>query len=90
MLWGYEHPVFFTYLQDLGVDGRIILKMHLKEVGFRGHGRGAHAHHVNKKNTPKHSILSTALQLSISQKALGTFSDDSNVMPKHVGATIHK
>jgi hypothetical protein len=27
--------------------------------------------------------------LSISQKALGTLPDDDNVMPKHVGATIH-
>jgi hypothetical protein len=35
------------------------------------------------------NILSTAPQLSISQKALGTLSEDGNVMPKHVGATIH-
>ena len=28
-------------------------------------------------------------QLSISQKALGTLPEDGNVMPKHVGATIH-
>jgi hypothetical protein len=34
------------------------------------------------------NILSTAPQLSISQKALGTFPEDGNVMPKH-GATIH-
>jgi hypothetical protein len=27
--------------------------------------------------------------LSISQKALGTLSEDGNVMPKHIGATIH-
>ena len=27
---------------------------------------------------------------SISQKALGTLPEDGNVMPKHVGATIHK
>jgi hypothetical protein len=27
--------------------------------------------------------------LSISQKALGTLPDNGNVMPKHVGATIH-
>jgi hypothetical protein len=27
--------------------------------------------------------------LSISQKALRTLPEDSNVMPKHVGATIH-
>jgi hypothetical protein len=38
--------------------------------------------------TPIHNILSIA-QLSISQKALGTLSEDGNVMPKYVGATIH-
>jgi hypothetical protein len=27
--------------------------------------------------------------LSISQKALETLPEDGNVMPKHVGATIH-
>jgi hypothetical protein len=27
--------------------------------------------------------------LSISQKALETLPEDDNVMPKHVGATIH-
>jgi hypothetical protein len=36
-----------------------------------------------------HNILSTAPQLSISQKALGTFPEDGNVMLKYVGATIH-
>jgi hypothetical protein len=36
-----------------------------------------------------HNILSTAPQLSISQKALGTLPKDGNAMPKHVGATIH-
>jgi hypothetical protein len=46
------------------------------------------AHHVTKHNTPIH-ILSTALQLNISQKALGTLPEDGNVIPKHVGATIH-
>jgi hypothetical protein len=49
----------------------------------------AHAHYVAKHNTPTHSILSTAPQLSISQKALGTLPEDGKVMPKHVGATIH-
>jgi hypothetical protein len=39
-------------------------------------------------NTPIQNILSTALKLSISQKALGTLPEDGNVMPKHVGATI--
>jgi hypothetical protein len=46
-------------------------------------------HHVNRYNTPIHNILSTAPQLSISQKALGTLTEDGNVMSKHVGATIH-
>jgi hypothetical protein len=36
-----------------------------------------------------HNILSTAPQMSISQKALGTLPEDGNLMPKHVGATIH-
>jgi hypothetical protein len=40
-------------------------------------------------NTPIHNILSTAPQLSISQKALGTLPEDGNVMSKQVGATIH-
>jgi hypothetical protein len=35
------------------------------------------------------NTLSTAPQLSISQKALGTFPEDGNVMPKRVGANIH-
>jgi hypothetical protein len=30
-----------------------------------------------------------APQLSISQKALGTLPEDGNVMPKHVGDTVH-
>jgi hypothetical protein len=46
-------------------------------------------HHVTGHITPIHNILSTAPQLSISQKALGTLPGDGNVMPKHVGATIH-
>ena len=44
---------------------------------------------VTRNNTPIHNILSTAPELSISQKALGTLPEDGNVMPKHVGATIH-
>jgi hypothetical protein len=46
-------------------------------------------HHVTKHNTPIHNILSTASQLRISQKTLGTLHEDGNVMPKHVGATIN-
>jgi hypothetical protein len=33
--------------------------------------------------------LSTAPQLIITQKALGTLPEDGNIMPKHVGVTIH-
>jgi hypothetical protein len=47
------------------------------------------AHHVTRHNTPIHNILSTTPQLSISQKALRTLPDGDNVMPKHVGVTIH-
>jgi hypothetical protein len=47
-------------------------------------------HHVTRHNTPIHNILSTAPQLSISQKALRTLPEDGNVMPKRVAATIHK
>jgi hypothetical protein len=46
-------------------------------------------HHVTRHNTPIRNILSTAPQLIISQKALGTLPEDDNVMPKHVGATIY-
>jgi hypothetical protein len=44
---------------------------------------------ANKHSTPIHNILSTAPQLSNSQRALGTFPEDGNEMPKHVGDTIH-
>jgi hypothetical protein len=33
--------------------------------------------------------LRSTAQLSISQKALGTLSEEGNVMPKHVGAIMH-
>jgi hypothetical protein len=49
----------------------------------------ARANHVTRHNTLIHNILSTAPQLSISQKALGTLPEDGNVMLKHVGYTIH-
>jgi hypothetical protein len=47
------------------------------------------APHINRDNTPIHNILSTAPQLSISQKALGSLTEVDNVMPKHVESTIH-
>jgi hypothetical protein len=46
-------------------------------------------HHVTRHNTPIHNILSSATQLNISQKALGTLPDDANVIPIHVGDIIH-
>jgi hypothetical protein len=46
-------------------------------------------HQVTRHNTPIQNILSTAPQLSISQKAQGTLPEDDNVSPKHVGASIH-
>jgi hypothetical protein len=48
-----------------------------------------HMHHVTKHNMPIHSILSTAPQMGISQKALRMLPEDGNIMLKHVGATIH-
>src|SRR5215475_12362699 len=47
------------------------------------------AHHVTRHYMPIHNILSTASQLSISQKALETLPEDGNVMPKHAEATTH-
>jgi hypothetical protein len=49
----------------------------------------ARVEHPTKRYTLIHNILSTAPQLSISQKALATPPEDGSVMPKHVGATIH-
>jgi hypothetical protein len=46
-------------------------------------------HHFTGHNTLIHNIQPTASQLSFSQKVLGTFPEDGNVMPKHVGAAIN-
>jgi hypothetical protein len=46
-------------------------------------------HHITRHNTPIHNILSTAPQLSISQKVLGTLPEDDNVMPTDVVGPIH-
>jgi hypothetical protein len=46
-------------------------------------------HHFTRNNTPIHNILSTAAQLSISQKALETLPEECKVMQKHAGATIY-
>jgi hypothetical protein len=56
---------------------------------FRDNLRSRGAQLVIWHNTPIHNILSTDPQLGISQKTLGTLSEDGKVMPKHVGATVH-
>jgi hypothetical protein len=58
-------------------------------VGRVGSSHVDRAHHATRHNTPIHNILSTAPQVSISQKVLGTLPEDGNVMPKHVGYTIY-
>jgi hypothetical protein len=59
------------------------------EKDLATHHRQIQKNHNNRPNTPIQNILSTAPQLSISQKALGTLPEDGNVMPKHVAATVH-
>jgi hypothetical protein len=46
-------------------------------------------HHATRHNTLIHNILSTASQLSISQRVLETLPEDGNVMTKQVAATVH-
>jgi hypothetical protein len=48
-----------------------------------------HKHNVTRHNTHIHNIPSTAPQLSISQKVLGTVPEGGNAMTKLVGTTIH-
>jgi hypothetical protein len=72
-----------------------ILKLQKKQYtgAYRGGrslgGSQIATHHVTRINTSLRNILSTAPQLSIAQKALGTLPENGNVLPKHVGATIH-
>jgi hypothetical protein len=47
------------------------------------------APHTTPIHTPIRNILSTAPQLSISQKALGSLPEDGKVMPKREGAIMH-
>jgi hypothetical protein len=60
----------------------------IEEQSIEYCGWGWCAHPVTRHNTPIHNILSTAPQLSISQKAIGTLPEDGNVILKHVGAII--
>jgi hypothetical protein len=78
-------------LQELGCGGMDLIE--LAQDSDRGAGCcecGLRSPRTTSLDiTHFHNILSTAPQLSISQKALGTLPEDGNVMPKHVGATIH-
>jgi hypothetical protein len=69
-----------------GICMDTLLGTYKKLIRICSHAR---VHHVTGHNTPIHNILSTAPQLSISPKALGMLPDDGNVIPKHVGDTIH-
>jgi hypothetical protein len=74
----------------LGFPGHFVDLKFCVSFCVGGGGRSFYpTNRVTRNNTPIHNILSTALQLSISHKALGTLTEDGNVMPKHVGATIH-
>jgi hypothetical protein len=44
---------------------------------------------VTRHNPPIHNIISTAPQMNISQKALGTLPKEGNVMPKLIESTVH-
>jgi hypothetical protein len=65
------------------VDGRVVFSDVFSDLKIA-------THYVTKHKTAIHKILSTAPQMSISQKALGMLPEDGNVMPKHVEPTIHK
>jgi hypothetical protein len=67
----------------------LLVNVHVIVDGCVGSSNVVGAHHVTKHNTPIHNILSTAHQLSISQKALETLPENGSVMPKHVVATIY-
>jgi hypothetical protein len=78
----------YCYAMRHGMKVQIVtpyLVSHFQRYGATARGN----HHATTHNTPIRNILSTAPQLSISQKALGKLPKDGNVMPKHVGATIH-
>jgi hypothetical protein len=100
LLWNYSHKLIvavssllYSYVQ--GNYGHMLKMLNiLISAAFFWSGTVVYsdvvlAHHVTIHNTPIHNILSTAPQLSISHKALGTLPEDGNVMPKHVGATIN-
>jgi hypothetical protein len=65
-----------------------IYLLHVSALHCHLQGSEIATHHATR-HKPIHNILSTAPQLSIYQKALGTLPEEGIVMPKHVGATIH-
>jgi hypothetical protein len=76
--------------EDFGVieNGLLEYTLNMEQMYKESHNYCG-AHHATRLNTPIHNILSTAPQLSMSQKTLGTLPEDGNVMPKNVRATIH-
>jgi hypothetical protein len=88
-MYGSSH-MFRHYIVILRERSWCLLRdAHLKSSRQNIVDRHVVSRHVTRHNTPIHNNLSTAPQFNISQKALGQLHEDSNVMPKHVGATIH-
>src|SRR5215510_8359121 len=84
------HQLFIQFINHVWLLLHVsALHCHLEGAFLVPSERCSIEEHVTRHNTPIHNILSTAPQLSISQKALGTLPEDGNVMPKHVGATTH-
>src|SRR5215471_16310747 len=91
--WFFVHPLIaelnpICHLLAL-LGGATVVVVSRLRVNYLQQDNWLRNSHVTRHNTPIHNILSTAPQFSISQKALGTLPEDGNVMPKHVGATIH-
>jgi hypothetical protein len=86
-----EFPLFISFSNIFPCESKKLAMTYLMSIWpLLGAWRFQIAtHHATKHNTPIHNILSTAPQLSISQKTLGTLPEDGNVISKHVGATIH-
>jgi hypothetical protein len=81
-----EKPTNATIIQIINYACYLL---HVSTLHCHPQGSQIAKHHVTRHNTPIHNILSTAPELNISQKALGTLPEDDKVMPKHVGTTIH-
>jgi hypothetical protein len=87
-IWSY---IGYSRDGNAGPSDRSVYGVGLRPLAYSDHGFESQiaTHQITRCNTPIHNILSTAPQLSISQKSLGTLPEDGNVMPKHVADTIH-